>query len=79
MPFGPLTEPTVLQTLTHLKADDFVTELHQIVENSQVWLLQFAVKQMALHDVSRRMPLLLLPQQLALLELCVFAHIMIIA
>ena len=64
VPLHSLRQPTLTQSVSHLKRDYLMAQLHQIVEHRDIHTLQLPVKQMTLHHINRRMPLLLLPYQL---------------
>lgn len=69
MPLYFLTLPAVLKPLTHLERNDLVAELHKVVEYTDVCGLELAIEEVTLDNVRRVLPLLLLPQKLALLDL----------
>ena len=69
MPLHALAKPTVLKPLAHLERDDIVPELHQIVEDSDVRLLELPIEQMPLHHMSSVLPLRLLTEQFTTLAL----------
>ncbi len=69
MPFNTLAEPAILQSLTHLKANDLVPKLHQVVKHRLILCLQLPIKEVTLDNMSGRLPLLMLPKELAFLYL----------
>lgn len=44
VPLHALTEPAVLESLTHFERDDLVAEFHQVIENTDVRLFKFSIE-----------------------------------
>lgn len=68
VPLYLLAEPALNEAGTHFKTYDFVLELHQVVKHRNVAWFVDPVEQVCLHDLTRIVPLLRLPDQLASLQ-----------
>ena len=64
VPLDFLALPAVNESLTHLKAYDFVAELHQVVEYLDIFLFVEAIEEVTLYNIHCGMPLLLLSHEL---------------